>query len=283
MSTVVTKTTAPLDCELIAVAAPAVDPPAFSEEALAVAGNIFAGLMPDDIQFKNAANDPTALLDERLARIGPGTQPVESEQADRAATRLMLAPRLIAARELAGYTQTEAAEKFGYKTPAQLSLWEMGRRMVPLHQIYRAASIYGVSTDFLFSISSDPERDAGRARRNACVRATHAHLTCIADSIASLIDGADNLAGPNAVHFRELLSTSRELTEATSTFHRLNVALFESARGGATVLAAAERLGKMQLKSSHVLAKHDEEAQAMAARLAAIRIAEQEGRTDGDA
>lgn len=254
------------------------------DAAPSLGGTPWAGLVPPEISSVEAANDAQALLDDRLARVGRDSarRHVDPEQDDRAAMRLMFGPRLIAARELAGLSQTEAAEKFGYKTPAQLSLWEMGRRMVPLHQLHRAASIYGVSADFLLSLSSDPERDASRARRNGCVRTMRAHLSLIANNIADMIDGADNLAGPNAQHFRELLTASRELTEATAKFHRLNVAMFEDARGGATVLAAAERLGKLHLKCSRVLAQHDEEARAMTTRLVAIRAAEQEGRADDE-
>lgn len=269
----------------VPAAAPAVGLPAFDDEVLADTGNVFAGLVrPEAREPSTAANDASVgsagddAEDVRApvhASIAQATSKRQMSR-DMALTFNVIGPRLIAARELSGITQTNAARLVGMANSTQWSLYEGGRRAPPLHVILSAAKALGVSLDFIFWMDDDPERSARKARRNSCVRATSSMLLQIANDIASLIDSSDNLSGPDAQNFRELLSASRELTEAVANLHRLNVKTFESARGGATVLAAAERLGKLQLKCTRVLAQHDAEVQAMAARLVAIRLGQQE-------
>ena len=221
-------------------------------------------------QVRPASDTESATNESHAAASSRGGDPSMQMSRDRALTFNVIGPRLIAARELNGIPQREAARLAGMATPTQWSLYEKGHRAPPLYVVLNAATVLGVSVDFLFGLSSDPERDARTARRNACVRATRAHLTQVAENIAALIDHSETLAGPAACHFRELIDAAAALTRAVATLHRLNVTEFEEARGGATVLAAAERLERVQMKCSSVLTLHDAEAELMQMRLAGL-------------
>lgn len=189
---------------------------------------------------------------------------------DRALTFNIVGPRLIAARELNGIPQKEAARNAGLGNSTQLSLWEQGRRVPPLYALVNMAKTLGVSMDFIFGLSADPERDARAARRNACVHAVHQMLGKTAETIADGIEASDTLVGPDASNFREVLDAASALTAAIVQLHRLNVEAFEGLPGGATVLAAVNRMEQVQLKGRNVLQRHDAFAERMRLQIAAI-------------
>lgn len=189
---------------------------------------------------------------------------------DRALTLNTIGPRLIAARELNGIQQQEAARLAGMGNPTQWSQWEQGRRAPPLYAVLAAANTLHVSLDFLFGLSEDPERDARAARRNACVRAVHSMLTKTAETIADGIEASDSLAGPDASNVRELLDAGSALTTAVERFHQLNIEQFEDSRGGATVLAALGRMEQVQFKIRDVLRRHDAFGERVRVKIAAI-------------
>lgn len=69
--------------------------------------------------------------------------------------------RMKEAREIAGFTQIQAASLLGYTNSSKLAKVELASdtNSVPLWLIPKAAIVYDVSTDFLFGISDDWERD----------------------------------------------------------------------------------------------------------------------------
>jgi transcriptional regulator with XRE-family HTH domain len=69
--------------------------------------------------------------------------------------------RMKEAREIAGFTQIQAAALLGYSNSSKLAKVELASdtNSVPLWLIPKAAIVYDVSTDFLFGISEDWERD----------------------------------------------------------------------------------------------------------------------------
>jgi transcriptional regulator with XRE-family HTH domain len=69
--------------------------------------------------------------------------------------------RMKEAREIAGITQIQAAALLGYSNSSKLAKVELASdtNSVPLWLIPKAAEVYDVSTDFLFGISEDWERD----------------------------------------------------------------------------------------------------------------------------
>lgn len=244
---------------------------AASDNSGGVAG-MFATLVRPASFDARAAND-AAITDVEVHGVsageGGGPQPMQMSR-DRALTLNTIGPRLIAARELNGIPQQEAAKLAGMGNPTQWSMWEQGRRPPPLYALLAASKTLDVSMDFLFGLSGDPERDARAARRNSCVRAVRQMLTQTAENIADGIEASDTLVGPDAGNFRELLDAASALTAAVDRYHQLNVQQFEESRGGATVLAAVGRMEEVQIKCRGVLRGHDAFAERMRLLISAI-------------
>lgn len=254
------------------VTATAAEAPADSGAGTAiptVAASMFAQLA---VRPAEAANDAVAssLDADHTSASKANSPPAVQLSRDRALTFNSIGPRLITARALNGIPQQEAAQLAGMGNGTQWSLWEAGRRAPPLYAVLAAAKTLGVSMDFLFGLSDDPERDARAARRNSCVRAVRNMLTQAAENIADGIEASDALAGPDASNYREMLEAARSLTEAVEQYHRLNVEQFEDSRGGATVLAAVSRMEQVQLKAREVLRRHDQFAERMRIQIAEV-------------
>lgn len=258
---------APPTTAITSIESPAVAGTSTAIPALAV--NIFSQLI---VRPTLTANDAVT-LDLNVNRISAGEvggpQPAQMSR-DRALTFNTIGPRLVAARELNGIPQQEAARMAGMGNPTQWSMWELGRRAPPLYALLAASKTLGVSMDFLFGLSDDPERDARAARRTSCVRAVRQMLTQTAESIADRIESSDALAGPDASNFRELLDAAAALIAAVGRYHQLNVLQFEESRGGATVLAAAGRMEEVEIKCRGVLRGHDAFAERMRLLVSAI-------------
>ena len=233
---------------------------------------MFAALLPASVPVRPAANDEPASDDVHNHRIhhAPNMPASESMSRDRALTFNTIGPRLVAARELNGIPQQEAARLAGMGNSTQLSLWEMGRRAPTLDGLLAVANTLGVSMDFIFGLSDDPERDARSARRNSCIRAVNSMLTKTAERIADFIDSSDSLAGPDAANFRELLTAASELSAAAEQYHRLNREQFETSPGSATLLAATERMDRVRLKARATLRGHDAFAESMRLQISTI-------------
>lgn len=235
----------------------------------AVAGNIFSQLMVRPALAANDAISPDLNSDSAVTGESDSSPQAQMSR-DRALTFNTIGPRLIAARNLNGVPQQEAAQLAGMANGTQWSLWEAGRRAPPLYAVLAASKTLGVSMDFLFGLSDDPERDARAARRSACIRAVRQMLTQTAESIAERIESSDALAGPDANNFRELLDAASALTAAVERYHQLNVLQFEESRGSATVLAAAGRMEEVEIKCRGVLRDHDASAERMRLQILAI-------------
>lgn len=234
-----------------------------------VAASMFAQLA---VRPSEAANDAaTSDIDADHTNANKADNPPAVQMSrDRALTFNVIGPRLVAARALNGIPQQEAAQLAGMGNGTQWSLWEAGRRAPPLYALLAAAKTLGVSMDFLFGLSDDPERDARAARRNSCIRAVRHMLTKTAENIADCIETSDTLAGPDASKFRELLHAASGLLAAVGRYHQLNVQQFEESPGGATVLAAAGHMEEVQIKCRGVLRGHDAFSERMRLQIAAI-------------
>jgi transcriptional regulator with XRE-family HTH domain len=250
---------------------PGMTTPTPNEQPLqqAMASSFYEQLITRPTEAANDTAPPEVEADSTRTGLASTTVPGHLSR-DRALTFNIIGPRLIAARELNGIPQQEAARNAGMGNSTQLSLWEQGRRAPPLYALLTAAKTLNVSMDFIFGLSDDPERDARAARRNACIRAVHQMLTTTAETIASGLEASDALAGPDASNFRELMDAASALTSAVEQLHRLNVEVFEGLPGGATVLAAVERMERVQLKGRDVLSRHDNFAECMRLQIAAI-------------
>lgn len=83
---------------------------------------------------------------------------LRSEQAQIVKT---LGERMLAARELNGFSQQQAAELFGYANSSKLAKIEAASdtNSVPLWLIPKAAEVYQVSIDYLFGVSDCWDRE----------------------------------------------------------------------------------------------------------------------------
>jgi transcriptional regulator with XRE-family HTH domain len=162
------------------------------------------------------------------------------QRATRSDMRRILAQRLLAARDLNGYSQTDAALKFGYKTPAQLSQWEMGRRMVPLEKLVRASAIYRVSLDYLMGVSPEPDRDPQAAHALRMLDGTREMLEAATRQLAEEIIEQTKLGGPTIEVSMCIVDEADRLTAAWHKFMELNGTKFENMRAGNPLKIAME-------------------------------------------
>jgi transcriptional regulator with XRE-family HTH domain len=84
-------------------------------------------------------------------------------QNNRASPELLLGERLRQARDLAGFSQGEAAQKLGV-TSAALSQYEGGKRRMEVLMLDRIASLYGVPVTYFFAAINNAEiQEAGES------------------------------------------------------------------------------------------------------------------------
>lgn len=161
---------------------------------------------------------------------------------DQAEVVRTIGERFREARELCNMSQQRAAEALGYANSSKLAKIEgaTDTNSVPLHLIPKAARLYDVSTDFLFGLTTDWERDGGaledresfgylQAKRDEDRRRDEENFGRLSGQMRSVAKAIADI-GPLV----ELL---------TSGVGRVAMdAAFEGIRGGATVLSAAERI-----------------------------------------
>jgi transcriptional regulator with XRE-family HTH domain len=159
---------------------------------------------------------------------------------DKSRLKKIVAERLLEARELNGYSQTEAALKFGYKTPAQLSLWEMNRRFPPPAMLVRASAVYRVSLDYLMGISPEPDRDPMSAQRLHVTAAAQQMCAGMSNTLAEAIIEQTRMGGPTVEAAYAIVGESERLVNAFKKFTELNEKKFELMRGGNTLKTSFE-------------------------------------------
>lgn len=223
---------------VVACATDALSLPATAPYDDAKHGPHFAGLLRMDAANDDAgAQQADGLDDATSAAALDGDAEQRDRDPDQFAPKRRLArligPRLIAARELAGLQQTDAAARLGYATPAQLSLWEQSRRLIPMPELIKAARVYGVSLDYLACFTAEPERDPARALRAACVRGLRGMIDGLAVGLVDSISGHAAAVGPDVVSARAVLSSGKALLDALGVVQRK--AEFDEIRGAATV------------------------------------------------
>jgi transcriptional regulator with XRE-family HTH domain len=166
-----------------------------------------------------------------------GTEAHDADAPKRRLARHVVGPRLCAAREIAGLSQTAAATGLGYATPAQLNQHEQGRRLMPLPELIRAAEIYGTSVEYLVGTTNEPERDPARALRAAAVRGLRGMLDGMAERMTDEIGRFAALCGPDATNARAVLAAGTKLLDALGFIQRNPE--FDDLPGGATVVRVA--------------------------------------------
>lgn len=85
--------------------------------------------------------------------------------------------RMKEAREIANFSQIEAAKLLGYSNSSKLAKVEgaSDTNSIPMWLITKASEVYDVSTDFLFGLSDDWERDIAVSRQRNMGRWVHEH------------------------------------------------------------------------------------------------------------
>ncbi len=183
----------------------------------------------------------TASLSNRFARAG---------------TKAVIAERLIQARELNGYQQTEAAERLGYKTSSQLSQWEHGKRMPPLTMLIKACETYRVSMDFLVGISDDPDRDPTSVERRMVLAGAERMLHDMSQRLADAVVYQTNLGGPTVEMARVVLRDGEQFMERFNRFVKDNGVAYEQMRWCASMTAAASDLEETLVQARSLLDRH---------------------------
>jgi len=224
----------------------------------AMPGAHFAGLLraeptsePVGADHAPAANDVEATdldLDDdgqgrqipRRKRAPPASESSHAEDADapkRQLARNVVGPRLRAAREAAGFQQSDAATRLGYAGSAQVSQHEQGKRLPPLPELIRAASLYGTTVDYLVGVTSEDDRDPSRALRAATVRGLRGIVDGLATGLVDVISNHARLVGPNAVCSRRIVSAGQALIDALDVLMRQPQ--FDDTKGSAAVALTA--------------------------------------------
>ena len=171
--------------------------------------------------------------------------------------RKTVAERFVAAREMNGLSQTDAAKKIGFATSAQLCQWEQGKRLPPIDKMIVASLVYGTSLDYLYALSDEPERDPRRAEQQAMVRHMEDMLKANAEAVSSALVKHVKTGGANMLVVRGMHAKAVDAAAAIRKFEEINRPKFENLRGGATVLAACAALETLAREAEALIARHD--------------------------
>lgn len=188
----------------------------------------------------------------------PGAAPTPQTRAvSNGVLRRKVGERFVSAREINGWGQSEASLMLGYKNSTQLSLIEAGRRLPPHEVLLRASTVYGVSTDFLYSLTEEAERDHRLAEKRAALRQVQSLLESQADTISGFVFDYVANGAPTVMTTRTLLEDARKLADTVKRFHEINAKRFDTLRGGAPVLKALGLTQSAIAYVDQVLFRHD--------------------------
>lgn len=145
---------------------------------------------------------------------------------------ILVGSRIRAAREANGIGQGELAKAIGHAKQTQQSLWESGKRMVPMVELPGLAKALDTSTDFLLGLTDDMDADPSAARRGLLVQHLRDQLEAVAGSLADVaLESGSELEG--ALRASKLLTRCEEVRVALDRFRAANESRFDDMRGGA--------------------------------------------------
>jgi transcriptional regulator with XRE-family HTH domain len=180
-----------------------------------------------------------------------------TRRACNAALKKTISKRLVAAREISGHLQSEAARAIGYVNSTQLSLVEKGVRLPPLEIVIRASAVYGVSVDYLLGASDEPERDVHAASRNGAFRRMQRLLEDNTTAIVAVLVEASKFDASSELRAIRFVSTIADLLTAVDAFQAANAATFDDAPRGATLLRCARDADRSLKQVESLLARLD--------------------------
>lgn len=159
--------------------------------------------------------------------------------------------RLIAAREMNGWSQGDAAKALGFTNGTQLCLWESGSRVPPLHLISRVSEVFGVSTDWLLGLDDAPERDSATAARGAVIRRMSGLLEQHATQIVDTLLQTQKFDPTPLLRSTGFCGLVLELVDAVGRYRERNQDAFDETPASALLVrtatdarAAAEKITK---------------------------------------
>jgi transcriptional regulator with XRE-family HTH domain len=188
---------------------------------------------------------------------GVGAISEVSRSEENAKLRRIVGERFIAARNINGYHQQEAAEMIGYTNGTQLSLVESGGRLPPLPVFIRAVEVFGVSVDYLLGLSDEPERDPRLAEKQSAMRHVSSMVSGLSEVLVTQLQHYLTRGAPSVMATRELLQSGQALIDAVQTLRSRNPDAFEEMVGGATVERTHTEFSKALLSAISILERHD--------------------------
>lgn len=177
--------------------------------------------------------DTDGLSDHQRALIEAVLNGVRS----RGDLRAIIGERLTAAREMNGLQQGHAAMLMGYEGGAQLSQFELGRRLPPVHLLIDAARVYTVSADYLLGVIDDPE--PGTAGRQAVVRHITSIVTGAVEGITAMLVDQIGGSAPQVDAWSSVEASVLSVLSAFERFRELNEHEFETGMRGSSRLDTA--------------------------------------------
>lgn len=219
-------------------------------------------------QSRSAADPETPReVVELLAQEGRAEKPTTHRRSrrrlsDDESIEQLMRERLIAARQLNGLDQKEAAAKLDYKNSSQLSKVESGDAPLPKSLLRKAAVAYGVSTDWVLGLSNEPEREPLVAGTMGVMRALHEATRKQAERVAVEMLALANDQLPLEGHLRRMLAASRRVIESFDRSFRGNEYFETEVRGGAALTCAADDLMETSVEIERYLDRRDAVAHA---------------------
>ncbi|NDY89749.1 helix-turn-helix domain-containing protein [Ideonella livida] len=185
-----------------------------------------------------------------------------SEQQMRELTKLV-GERLVAAREIAGMQQIEAATAVGYKTAVQLCIAESGSRLLGADKMVKLARLYGTTLDYLFGLAEDSDKDPAASAQRQIASYVTSQLGELAKAMVSTNVAAVRTMGVDIAETMRLSAATLELDRAIATMRRLNPDLDDQAKGLATVILKSEAASEL---ARVIVARRDRAHRALAHR-----------------
>jgi transcriptional regulator with XRE-family HTH domain len=178
--------------------------------------------------------------------------------------------RLREARELAGLSQIAAAKRLGYVNSSRLAKIEGAIDVGSLHPriIHDAALIYGVSSDYIYGLSDDWERNADMAQGHDVARSVIDGWEAARARDVNILRRVNNKITVLARAVQESETAVHELRGAYEMYERLNPESMnpDEVAGAARLLRAIDamenaiKVGKEQMRRFKVNAGLEETA-----------------------
>lgn len=166
------------------------------------------------------------------AKTRPKRKPSRYEEVT--AEKKAFGERLVLAREVAGFSQKEAADALGFSQGVQLSLMEAGKRPTPLPLLIKCAQLYGTTMDYLCGLASDSDRDPAVAIQRHVAARLSADLQHLIKSMAQHSADVARELLPSAADGQRLSSLVIEANMALAVFRQRNPK-FDEMRGGSNL------------------------------------------------